>query len=122
MPDPSTESTPPPEQQATRRRFSFVTDRLRSRINHRLYEPEATYVYKVVRRTNALTDSRYGADFRYDEAVLCGAGPGGFAKAAGQAVGQGAMMGAAGFENDPVLSEVGAEAEQRLRRVAQSLE
>ena len=49
---------------------------------------------RVVRRTNALTDSRYGADFRYDEAVLCGAGPGGFAKAAGQAVGQGAMMGA----------------------------
>ncbi len=49
---------------------------------------------RVVRRTNALTDSSYGPDFRYDEAVLCGAGPGGFLKAAGQAAGQLATMGA----------------------------
>ena len=34
----------------------------------------------------------------------------------------GAMMSAAGFEDDPVLSEVGAEAEARLRRVAKALE
>jgi short subunit dehydrogenase-like uncharacterized protein len=49
---------------------------------------------RVVRRTNALTDSAYGPDFRYDEAVLCGGGPAGFAKATAQAVGQLAMMGA----------------------------
>jgi uncharacterized protein (DUF302 family) len=33
----------------------------------------------------------------------------------------GAMMEAGGFADDPVLSEVGAEAEARLRRVAESL-
>jgi len=49
---------------------------------------------RVVRRTNALADSVYGPDFRYDEAVLCGTGPGGFAKAAGQAAGQLAMVAA----------------------------
>ncbi len=49
---------------------------------------------RVVRRTNALTDSAYGPDFRYEEGVLCGSGPVGFAKASAQAVGQLATMGA----------------------------
>lgn len=49
---------------------------------------------RVVRRTNALLDSPYGADFRYDEAVLTGEGPAGFAKAAGQAAAQAAGMAA----------------------------
>ena len=48
---------------------------------------------KVVRRTNALLDYAYGKDFGYDEAVLMGAGPGGFVKAAGTAAGTVAMMG-----------------------------
>ncbi len=48
---------------------------------------------KVVRRTNALLDYAYGKDFGYDEAVLMGAGPGGFVKAAGTAAGTAAMMG-----------------------------
>jgi len=50
---------------------------------------------KVVRRSNALLGYRYGQDFRYDEAILSGAGAAGFAKAtgatAGMAVGMGAM-------------------------------
>ena len=50
---------------------------------------------KVVRRSNALLDYAYGADFRYDEGVLCGRGPGGFVKATatglGGALGMGAM-------------------------------
>ena len=50
---------------------------------------------KVVRRTNALLDDRYGREFRYDEAMLMGAGPVGFAKAAAFAAGLGAGMGAA---------------------------
>jgi len=33
-----------------------------------------------------------------------------------------AMMQAGGFENDPVLQEVGAEAETRLKRVAEALQ
>ncbi len=37
---------------------------------------------KVVRRTNALLGYAYGRDFRYDEAMLWGAGPLGFTKAA----------------------------------------
>jgi len=49
---------------------------------------------KVVRRSNALLDYAYGRDFRYDEAVLCGTGPGGFLKAAGTAVGAPLAMGA----------------------------
>lgn len=48
---------------------------------------------KVVRRSNALLDYAYGKDFRYDEAVLMGSGPGGFAKAFGTAAGTLAMMG-----------------------------
>ena len=40
---------------------------------------------RVVRRSNALLGYAYGAGFRYDEAMLMGAGPGGFVKAAGLA-------------------------------------
>jgi short subunit dehydrogenase-like uncharacterized protein len=49
---------------------------------------------KVVRRSNALLDYAYGKNFRYDEAVLTGAGPTGFAKAAATAAGTVATMGA----------------------------
>jgi len=37
---------------------------------------------RVVRRSNALLDGGYGREFRYDEAMLMGAGPAGWAKAA----------------------------------------
>ncbi len=40
---------------------------------------------KVVRRTNALLDFAYGRDFRYEEGVLTGRGPVGFARASGMA-------------------------------------
>jgi short subunit dehydrogenase-like uncharacterized protein len=49
---------------------------------------------KVVRRTNALLGYAYGRDFRYDEALLTGAGPLGFAKAAATSAGTAAIMGA----------------------------
>jgi short subunit dehydrogenase-like uncharacterized protein len=49
---------------------------------------------KVVRRSNALLDFAYGKDFRYDEAVLSGTGPAGFAKATATAAGSAAAMGA----------------------------
>lgn len=49
---------------------------------------------KVVRRTNALLGFPYGRDFRYDEAMLTGRGPTGFAKAAGVAASMGATMAA----------------------------
>jgi short subunit dehydrogenase-like uncharacterized protein len=49
---------------------------------------------KVVRRSNALLDYAYGRDFRYDEAVLTGSGPAGFAKAATTSAGSAVMMGA----------------------------
>ncbi len=52
---------------------------------------------KVVRRSNALLGYAYGRDFRYDEAILTGAGPLGFAKAAAVAAGTAAMMGAMGI-------------------------
>jgi short subunit dehydrogenase-like uncharacterized protein len=48
---------------------------------------------KVVRRSNALLDFAYGRDFRYDEGMLMGAGPLGFAKAAATSAGAAAMMG-----------------------------
>jgi short subunit dehydrogenase-like uncharacterized protein len=48
---------------------------------------------KVVRRSNALLGNLYGAGFRYDEAVLTGAGPLGLAKAAATSFGTAAMMG-----------------------------
>jgi short subunit dehydrogenase-like uncharacterized protein len=49
---------------------------------------------KVVRRSNALLDYAYGKDFRYDEGVLCGSGPAGFAKATATGLGSAAGMGA----------------------------
>lgn len=49
---------------------------------------------KVVRRSNALRDYAYGHDFRYDEGVLCGSGPVGFARATARALGTAAVMGA----------------------------
>ena len=49
---------------------------------------------KVVRRSNALLGYAYGKDFRYDEAMLMGASPLGFAKAAFTSTGTLAMMGA----------------------------
>jgi short subunit dehydrogenase-like uncharacterized protein len=49
---------------------------------------------KVVRRSNALLDYAYGRDFRYDEAVLCGGGLGGFLKAMATGLGGAAGMGA----------------------------
>jgi short subunit dehydrogenase-like uncharacterized protein len=47
---------------------------------------------RVVRRSNALLGHAYGADFRYDEAVLTGAGPAGWLKAAGTSAGLGFTM------------------------------
>lgn len=49
---------------------------------------------KVVRRSNALLSYRYGSDFRYDEGLLTGSGPVGFAKAAGVSAGLVLGMGA----------------------------
>ncbi|MCR9096596.1 MAG: saccharopine dehydrogenase NADP-binding domain-containing protein [bacterium] len=48
---------------------------------------------KVVRRSNALLGFRYGEDFRYDEAMLMGAGPAGMAKASATSFGSAATMG-----------------------------
>jgi short subunit dehydrogenase-like uncharacterized protein len=48
---------------------------------------------RVVRRTTALLGDLYGADFRYDEAILTGEGPAGLAKAVALAAGFGAGMG-----------------------------
>jgi short subunit dehydrogenase-like uncharacterized protein len=49
---------------------------------------------RVVRRSNALMNYAYGHEFRYDEAVLTGEGPAGFAKAAALAAGTAMVMGA----------------------------
>ncbi len=49
---------------------------------------------KVVRRSNALLQRRYGANFRYEERVLTGSGAGGFAKAAGATAALGGGMAA----------------------------
>jgi len=49
---------------------------------------------RVVRRTNALLGESWGADFRYDEAILTGAGPAGWLKAAGVSAGTVAMAAA----------------------------
>ncbi|MDX1649366.1 MAG: saccharopine dehydrogenase NADP-binding domain-containing protein [Myxococcota bacterium] len=49
---------------------------------------------RIVRRTNALREWAYGRDFRYDEAMLTGSGPAGWAKAAGISAGTGAVMAA----------------------------
>jgi short subunit dehydrogenase-like uncharacterized protein len=47
---------------------------------------------KVVRRTNALLGHAYGREFRYNEAMLMGAGPAGLAKASGVAGSTAATM------------------------------
>jgi short subunit dehydrogenase-like uncharacterized protein len=49
---------------------------------------------RVVRRSNALLADAYGADFRYDEALLMGSGPLGAAKASAVAAGMGLGMAA----------------------------
>ena len=49
---------------------------------------------RVVRRSNVLLDNAYGADFRYEEAMLMGSGLVGFAKAWGLAVAMGVGMAA----------------------------
>ena len=49
---------------------------------------------RVVSRSNALMNYAYGHEFRYDEAVLTGEGPAGFAKAAALAAGTAMVMGA----------------------------
>jgi short subunit dehydrogenase-like uncharacterized protein len=49
---------------------------------------------KVVRRSNALLGYAYGKGFRYDEAMLMGAGPLGFTKACAMSAGTLAMLGA----------------------------
>lgn len=52
---------------------------------------------RVVRRSHALLGYPWGEHFRYDEAILTGNGPAGFAKAAAVAGGTGLMMKATGF-------------------------
>ncbi len=47
---------------------------------------------RVVRRSNALLGYRYGSQFRYDEAILTGAGPVGYIKAVAVASGTFLMM------------------------------
>jgi short subunit dehydrogenase-like uncharacterized protein len=47
---------------------------------------------RVVRRSNALLGQVYGDDFRYDEAMLTGKGPAGFARAAAISAGTGGAM------------------------------
>ncbi|MBW2315694.1 MAG: saccharopine dehydrogenase NADP-binding domain-containing protein [Deltaproteobacteria bacterium] len=47
---------------------------------------------RVVRLSNVLLGDLYGADFRYDEAILTGGGPLGYAKALGLGAGTGGVM------------------------------
>lgn len=54
----------------------------------------ATINTKVVRRSNALMDYRYGKEFRYDEAMMTGKGLSGRLKGWGTALSLGAMMAA----------------------------
>ena len=51
---------------------------------------------RIVQRTNALSNQAYGADFRYDEAVLSGDGYKGRTRAMSASAGLGAFMAAAG--------------------------
>jgi short subunit dehydrogenase-like uncharacterized protein len=53
---------------------------------------------KVVRRTNAVSGYPYGKDFRYSEAVMTGAGPVGWSKAAAMTSGLGGFMVANSFQ------------------------
>lgn len=52
---------------------------------------------RVVRRSNALLGYRYGKDFRYDETMLMGDGPGGYMRATAVAGGSLMVMMAAAF-------------------------
>lgn len=52
---------------------------------------------KVVRRSHALLGYPYGKDFRYQEAVLTGAGPAGWAKGAAMTAALGALVAGASF-------------------------
>jgi len=52
---------------------------------------------RVVRRSHSLLGYPWGEHFRYDEAVLTGDGPGGYAKAALLAGGTGLVMAASAF-------------------------
>jgi len=54
--------------------------------------------HRNVRRSNALMGYPYGKDFRYAEAIACGAGPAGWAKAAAITAGIGGMMLASSFD------------------------
>lgn len=54
----------------------------------------ATINTKVVRRSNALLDYRYGENFRYDEAIITGKGVSGRLKGWGGVLALGAMMAA----------------------------
>lgn len=49
---------------------------------------------RIVHRSNALTGHRYGKDFLYDEAMLMGPGPAGWARAAGMTTGLVGLLGA----------------------------
>lgn len=60
---------------------------------------------RVVHRTNALTDYAYGQDFKYDEGMLTGTGPLGWAKAQGIVTGLGAFAGLAAFTPSRALLE-----------------
>ncbi len=57
----------------------------------------ATVNTRIVRRTNALLDYRYGRDFRYSEATKMGRGPSGAVKAGALAAGMGVFAGAMGL-------------------------
>lgn len=52
---------------------------------------------RIVRRSNALLDYKYGKDFRYSEATKMGAGPGGALKAGGLSAGLGVFTAAMAF-------------------------
>jgi short subunit dehydrogenase-like uncharacterized protein len=57
----------------------------------------ATYNRQIVERTNYLTGWGYGELMRYREVVVTGRGPAGFLRAAGIALGAGALVGAMSF-------------------------
>ena len=53
---------------------------------------------RIVRRSNALLDFRYGKEFMYDEATITGSGPGGWIKSALGTAGLGGFMLASSVE------------------------
>jgi len=60
---------------------------------------------RIVQRSNALSRKAYGADFRYDEAVLTGSGIKGRVAATGMTVGLGGFMLASAIEPSRLLLE-----------------